>query len=61
MLVKELMTVELWERERMRELGYSHYEAVQMVDEGYDYHDLCNLLSAGCSRELAKEIARPIQ
>jgi hypothetical protein len=41
-------------------LGFSLDEAVDLVEEGYDWHELDRLLAIKCPRHLAVKICAPL-
>jgi len=50
--------VESWKREQFERLGFTADDALLLVGEGLDWHDVEELTSRGCDRETALRIVR---
>ena len=51
---------ELYKMERFEELGYNSVQAIELIEDGVDWHEVEKLRSNGCSPTLAARICAPI-
>ena len=50
-----------WRRSQLVRSGFSHRLAAQVADDGYDLHQLIELVEKGCPPELALRILAPLE
>lgn len=54
----EELKVHVWRCNQLIGLGFKLAEAEELIEAGVDYHDVCDLVEAGCPLELAKDVLR---
>lgn len=60
-VIDKRCAIENWQTHMLMTLGFEPFDAMSMIDEGYDYHvvEVFMQQNPGCSLNLVKEILRP--